>query len=187
MLSRSDWRAGMIRAAWMVVVVLLMAPLASTAQSDEDAGGAYGGFYGAGGIKGSEAPTGSGGAYIGLYDTGSFRKLVHPGLFLELGATGPTKKTSADGVFSFNFQSTYNTDRHPGDPKRRHIFVFVNGGYSRFFLTGNAADYGGGIIWRYAQKSSDSDLRFEYREYYIAGSGRQPTFRISHEWGSGLE
>lgn len=144
----------------------------------KDAGGFMVGLYGAGG------KTGQGGLFFGGYSTGSLLHPAFPGVVFELGLAGHTPSHAVDGVVSINLQPTYYLDRHPNNSKRQHAFAFVNGGYTRFFATGNAADYGGGVIWRRKGSTDDfADTRFEYREYYLAGVGRQQEVRVSWEWG----
>jgi hypothetical protein len=132
------------------------------------------GAYGAGG------KLGEGGVFIGGSDTGTFRHPSFPSGVIELGfAHTPAKRV--DGVFAANLQPTFNTDKHPTDESRHHFFLYLNGGYTRFFQTGNAADYGGGVIWR--PKNSGTETRFEYREYYIEGWGRQQEARVAWDFG----
>jgi hypothetical protein len=145
----------------------------------KDAGGFVMGVFGGGGLMGQ------GGAFVGGYSTGS---VFHPGtpeVVFEFGMAAHTPTHTVDGIFSVNTQPTFNLDRHPNDSKHQHAFVFLNGGYTRFFATGNAADYGGGLILRPNGGSSAwfRETRFEYREYYLAGFGRQQTVRVSWEVG----
>ncbi len=173
----------MVKSVWIAIVLFLLSSICCLAQSnDEDAGGFVAGEYGAGGR------TGSGGVYLGLYDTGGLQRLASPrhflapGFFLELGLAGATPKTPVDGLFSFNFQSTYNLHQDPTRSRRTPAFLFFNGGYSRFFVTGNAVNYGGGVMWRFTQRNDEfRGLRIEYRESYMPGWGRQPTVRLSFE------
>ena len=147
-------------------------------KEDKDAGGSMVGTYGAGG------KLGEGGVFIGGYSTGSLLHPAFPGIVFELGMAAHTPSHTVDGVFAANMQPTFYLDRHPDSDKHQHVFLFVNGGYTRFFATGNAADYGGGLIWRQQGNSADfKDTRFEYREYYIAGFGRRQEVRVSWEWG----
>lgn len=132
------------------------------------------GVYGAGG------KLGEGGVFIGGSDTGSFRHPIFPSGVIELGLAHTPAKT-VDGALSVNLQPTFNTDKNPTDESRQHFFLYLNGGYARFFQTGNAADYGGGVIWR--PKNSGMETRFEYREFYIEGWGRQPEVRIAWDIG----
>ncbi|HUB53045.1 MAG TPA: hypothetical protein VL986_12900 [Terracidiphilus sp.] len=132
------------------------------------------GVYGAGG------KLGEGGVYIGGSDTGTLRHPGWPSGVFELGVAHTPART-VDGVFSANLQPTFNTDKHPTDESRGHLFLFLNGGYARFFKTGNAAEYGGGVIWR--PINSATETRFEYREYYIAGWGRQEEVRVAWDFG----
>lgn len=149
---------------------------------NKDAGGFMVGLYGAGG------KTGQGGVFIGGYSTGSLLHPAVPGLVFELGLAAHTPSHTVDGVVSANVQPTFYLDKHPNNPNRQHAFLFVNGGYTRFFATGNAADYGGGVICRRKGSTDDfADTRFEYREYYLAGFGRQQEVRVSWEWGGGLD
>ncbi|MGD0735631.1 MAG: hypothetical protein ABR976_10810 [Terracidiphilus sp.] len=179
----------MVKSVWIAFALFLVFSTCCMAQSnDEDAGGLVAGEYGAGGR------TGSGGVFLGLYDTGGLQRLASPrhflapGFFLELGLAGPTPKTPVDGLFSFNFQSTYNLHHDPTRSRRTPALLFFDVGYSRFFVTGNVADYGGGVMWHFAQRNGDfKGLRVEYREFYVAGWGRQPTVRISFENGGDLQ
>jgi hypothetical protein len=153
-----------------------------SAPENKDAGGLIGGVYGSGGLMGQ------GGVFIGGYSTGSLLHPAFPGVVFELGLAGHTPSHVVDGVFAANMQPTFYLDRHPNDPKHQHAFIFLNGGYTRFFATGNAADYGGGVIWRRKGPSSNfADTRFEYREYYLAGFGRQQEVRVSWEWGGDMD
>jgi hypothetical protein len=150
---------------------------------DKDAGGFVVGVFGGGGLMGQ------GGVFVGGYSTGS---VFHPGtpeVVFEFGMAAHTPTHAVDGIFSVNTQPTFNMDRHPNDPKHQHAFAFLNGGYTRFFATGNAADYGGGLILRPKGGSSAGfgETRFEYREYYLAGFGRQHTVRVSWEVGGASE
>jgi len=165
---------------------IMDAPLSSPPNQgnpkDKDAGNLMFGFYGTGGKMGQ------GGVFVGGYSTGSLRHPGLPGVSLELGLAGHTPSRTVEGVFSANLQPTFYLDKHPDDPNHKHAFVFVSGGYTRFFATGNAADYGGGVIWRRKGSGEDfADTRFEYREYYIAGFGRQQGIRVSWEWGGDLD
>lgn len=166
---------------WILLACFLIC-MPCLAQNDTDAGGLAGGLYGTGGA------IGGGGAFLGIYDTGSFRKFTHPGFFLDLGVVGPTRKTKADGVFSFNYQSTYNLRRDPDSRSSRPALLFLTGGYSGFFNNGNGVNYGGGLIWRHPRPYSDyGALRLEYRETFVPGWGRQPGFRIAYETGGNLD
>ncbi len=173
----------MLRSGWIFCALMLGMIPSSLAQTESD-GAAGGGFYGSGGRSGAA------GAYLGIYDTKdfekptSFKKLMSPGLFLELGLIGPVRKNLVDGLFALNFQSTYNLRRGGNWRGRDKKFLFLNGGYSRFFVNGNGVDYGGGILWRHDKRETDfNEFRFEYREFYLPGWGRQPGFRISFEKG----
>jgi hypothetical protein len=132
------------------------------------------GVYGAGGNLGE------GGVFIGGSDTGSFRHPIFPSGVIELGLAHTPART-VDGVFAANLQPTFNTDKHPTDDSRNHLFVYLNGGYIRFFKTGNAADYGGGVIWR--PRNTAMETRIEYREYYIEGWDRQQEVRLAWDIG----
>jgi hypothetical protein len=174
----------MRRIDWILLVLLLATALPCLAQTNSDDGAFVGGFYGSGGTSGAA------GAFIGLYDTKdlekptSFKSLLSPGMFLELGAIGPVRKSDADGLFAVNFQSTYNLRKGGSWHGRDKKFLFLNGGYSRFFANGNGVDYGGGVLWRHDKRENGfNEFRFEYREFYLAGWGRQPGFRISFENG----
>lgn len=158
-------------------------PCCSTVQPSQDdysdTGGGLIGLYGGG------WNVGEGGVYTGMFFAGAGRHPTGPGTMLELGIARTPAKT-VDGVFALNYQQLFVTDKHPGDPKKHHEYLFLNGGYTRFFVTGNAADYGGGVIWRIPGSPAEfKEARFEYREYYIAGYGRQKEVRVSWELGGG--
>jgi hypothetical protein len=168
------------------VLLCLLAIVTSfcNAQSNADAGGLDGGFYGSGG------KTGSCGGFISLYDTGGVRHFGGPGVQLELGLAGPTPATTVDGQFTINWLQSINTDREPMNDNRRHAFLYLTGGYSRYFVTGNAVDYGAGVNWRLKSRTKIGEwkaIRLEYRENYVFGWGRQPGIRISYETGGDLE
>jgi hypothetical protein len=173
----------MLRIGWILIGLMLVMVPSSFAQTDSDAGAFSGGFYGSGGRSGAA------GAYLGIYDTKdfekptSFKKLMSPGFFLELGMIGPIRKSPIDGVFAFNAQSTYNLRRGGKWRGEGKTFLFLNGGYSRFFVNGNGADYGGGILCRHDRQGDSrgkfNEFRIEYREFYLPGWGRQPGFRLS--------
>jgi hypothetical protein len=143
-----------------------------------NAGGGLIGVYGGGG------KVGEGGVYTGMFDTGTLRHPDGLGLMLELGVAAKTPAKTTDGVLALNLQQVFNVDKHSTDLTKNHAFLFLNGGYTRFILTGNAADYGGGVIWRLPGTAAEfKEARFEYREYYIAGYGRQQEVRVSWELG----
>jgi len=138
------------------------------AQNDhnDDAGALAGGLYG------SAGKTGAAGGYIAVYDTGSVRRITHPGLMFDLGLVGPVPKNPVDGVFSINYLSTYNTRSGPYSEDQRQIFPFASVGYSRLFATGNAVNYGGGLLWRYSKHGTYDNvpgIRMEYRDYWLPG------------------
>ena len=175
----------MLRSVWIVYGLTLAMIPSSLAQAYGDDGAVVGGFYASGARS-----VGGGGAFLGIYDTKdferptSFKRLMSPGLFLELGAIGPVRKSPADGLFAFNAQSTYNLRRGGNWHGKDKKFLFLNGGYTRFFTSGNGVDYGCGILWRHDKQENDfKEVRFEYREFYLPGWGRQPGFRISFETG----
>ena len=135
------------------------------------------------GIFGGGGKTGSSGAYLVGEGAGVFPRFG-TGLEIELGAIGPMPHQQLDGLLSINAQPTFFATKKGIRSDRRNLFVFLNGGYSRFFVNGNGVNYGGGLIWRYAHTNSEfSGLRLEYREYYLGGWGRQPEVRISWERG----
>ena len=153
-----------------------------TSDQEGDAGGGVLGVYGGGG------KVGEGGVYTGMFLPGTMPHQNGFGLMAELGVAAKTPANTADGVFALNYQQIFVTDRHPGNLEKHHAFVFLNGGYTRFFLTGNAADYGGGVVWRLPGTAAMfKQARFEYREFYIAGYGRQPEVRVSWELGGPWE
>jgi len=169
----------MAKLVWVSLLFFSICLARSEAQVvDDDIGGLVGGFYGSGGMEGS------GGVFLSVYDTGSFRKLTNPGISFELGLTGPTPKTPVDGLFSFDYQSNYDLRRSLGQKSKWPALFFLSGGYSRFFATGNAVNYGGGFTWRFPRANSEfSGVRLEYRESFMPGWGRQPGIRISYETG----
>jgi len=169
-----------MRRAFLVVIAVAILCSPGWSQNEQDVGGLVVGGFGSGGT------IGSGGVFLGVYDTGSFHKITRPGIFAELGVAGPTPKSPVDGVFSFDYQSTYNLRQDLDRASRRPALLFLSGGYSRFFATGNGVNYGGGLLWRFPREHSEfSAIRVEYRESYVPGWGRQPGVRIGFE--SGLE
>jgi hypothetical protein len=165
-----------------IIDVPLSSPSKQSQLENKDAGNPMFGVYGSGGKMGQ------GGVFIGGYSTGSLRHPGLPGVVIELGLAGHTPSHTVDGVFSVNMQPTFYLDKHPDDSNHQHAFVFVSGGYTRFFATGNAANYGGGLIWRRKGSGEDfADTRFEYREYYITGFGLQQEVRVSWAWGGDLD
>lgn len=149
-----------------------------TSDEEGDGGGFVLGAYGGGG------KVGEGGLYTGMFLPGTLRNQYGFGVIGELGVAAKTPAHTADGVFALNYQQIFVTDRHPSNLAKHHAFVFLNGGYTRFFLTGNAADYGGGVVWRLPGTAAMfKQARLEYREFYIAGYGRQPEVRVSWELG----
>ena len=167
-----------MRTIWLLAAMLLGSTVPLHAQSqDYDAGGFSTGLYGAG-WKGA----GSVGVYIGIFDTSRFPKLWPGGVFLELGATGPIASRPMDGTFSINYQSTFFPKSNRHREAQKFILPFVTAGYTRYFVTGNAVDYGAGVNWRIKGGSEHSTgMRIEYREAYIAGIGRRPEFRLSYD------
>lgn len=173
----------MIRSFLLLTLIVVTLPVCR-AQMESDAGGAVGGFYG------TVGKTGSAGGFIALYSTGSIRHFGAPGIQLEMGLAGLTPITPVDGQFAINWLQTINTDKTPTNGNRRHAFLFLAGGYSRYFVTGNAVDYGAGVNLRLKSKTRYSEwkaIRLEYREDYVFGWGRQPGLRISYETGSDVE
>jgi len=164
---------------WIIFVLafLLICCGACTAQNESQSALTRG-FYGGGGR------TGSSGVYVTGEGAGFFPQFG-TGLLLELGAIGPTPRRQLDGLLSINAQPMFFATKRGMSSSQRKTFVFLNGGYSRFFANGNGVNYGGGLIWRYRHTESGfSGLRFEYREYYLGGWGRQPEVRIAWERGS---
>lgn len=161
---------------WIVLATFLVNATLCWPQSEPDTGGLATGVYGSGGTK-----DGGGGVYIGIYDAGPFHRVINPGFFIDLGMVGPTRKSPADGVFSFNCQSSYLLHKGADRLFKPGVF-FLTGGYSGFFNNGNGANYGGGFIWRFVHPHHEnSGVRLEYREAFVPGWGQQPWFRISFE------
>ena len=159
-----------------VVVLLLVCSGALNAQNESQSA-LTGGFFGGWG------KTGSSGAYLTGEGAG-FLPQFGTGLSVELGAIGPTPRRPLDGLLSINAQPTFFATKRGNRANHGKLLVFLNGGYSRFFANGNGLDYGGGLIWRYRRNGAGfSAMRFEYREYYLGGWGRQPEVRISWERG----
>jgi hypothetical protein len=129
------------------------------------------------GTYGSGGKTGGAGVFLGFYDTGSIRKIVHSGAMIDLGIVGPVPTRAVDGNVSINYLTTYATGTKAG---RARVFPFVKVGYSRLFATGNAVNYGAGILWRY-RHGKDSGIRFEGRDCWVPGVEHIPGFRISFE------
>ena len=160
----------------VLLVTLLFLARTCGAQSESESAFTRGVFGGGG-------KTGSSGAYLIGEGAGVFPRFG-TGLEVELGVIGPMPHQQLDGLLSINAQPTFFATKKGIRSNRRNLFVFLNGGYSRFFVNGNGVNYGGGLIWRYAHTNSEfSGLRLEYREYYLGGWGRQPEVRISWERG----
>ncbi len=160
---------------FMLMIAVLMAAVPwCFAQNEPDTGGLAAGIYGSG------DNAGGGGAYLGIYDAASFRRIVNPGLFVDVGMLGTTRTTSLDGVFSVNYQSSYLLHRG-ADRLRKPGVLFVTAGYSRFFNNGNGVNYGTGLLWRFPTRRSFAAIRLEYREIYVPGWGRQPGIRVGCE------
>ena len=150
----------------------------SAAKTGFDDGAAVGGIFGAG-TKGA----GVGGAYVSLFETAhSFNPKYAGGLMLELGYSHGVASPGSDGLVAVTYDHTLNLTRSTS-PKRNVIHPFLDVGYTRFFLGGNALHYGGGLLWHYSSVDSKG-FRLEYRGYSIAGQTPISTIRISHEWGS---
>ncbi len=129
----------MTKTIQILLALILMCASCSVAQTEPDTGGLAVGVYGSGGTMG-----GGGGAYLGFYDAGPFRRIWNNGFFLDLGVTGPTRKATADGLFSFNSQSTYLLHRGP-DRARKPGLLFWTVGYSRLFNNGNGSELWGRV------------------------------------------
>ena len=172
MLKKIGYFVCSLIAFWIVPVIY--------GQNDhlENAGALAGGLYGSGGKNGTA------GGYIAVYDTGSIRRVANSGFMLDLGLIGPVPRNPVDGVFSVNYLTTYNTRSGPYAYSQRQIFPFATVGYSRLFATGNALNYGGGILLRYSKRGTSDNVpgvRFEYRDYWLPGFEHMRGFRISFE------
>lgn len=166
----------MSRAIPFLLAILLIGVRTCCAQNESNSA-RTGGFFGGGG------KTGSSGTYLTGEGAGFFPQFG-TGLLVEIGAIGPTPHRQLEGLLSINAQPTFFATKNGTRPGQRNRLFFLDGGYSRFFVNGNGVNYGGGLIWRYKQtKDGFSALRFEYKEYYLSGWGRQPEVRISWEHG----
>jgi hypothetical protein len=175
-----------MRMFWVFAIAMLANTLALHAQDNKyqnDAGGLGCGLYGSGGIG-----HGSAGGYIMVYETSRFPKLWPGGVLVDAGVTGPIAGRPIDGTLSVNYQAMFNP-KSKGHQREKLVFPFVTAGYTRFVVTGNAANYGAGVNWwiRETPKGDIEGLRFEYREAYIAGVGRRPEFRVSYAFMIGGE
>ena len=171
----------MMKLVSIVCALLLVGATFCRAQNESYAEGFSTGVYGTGGaLRG-------GGGYLSLYSAGSFRRVLNPGMSFDLGLVGPTPKSQADGVFSFNYQTSYLL--HPGrDRVYKPGLLYLTGGYSGFFTNGNGVNYGGGLAWRLPRSESQfSIVSLEYREYYIPGWGRQPGVRLAFGVGGSTQ
>ncbi|HEY4356500.1 MAG TPA: hypothetical protein VGN16_12185 [Acidobacteriaceae bacterium] len=159
----------------LVILCFSIPEIHGQTSNDPDHGGLATGFYGSSGTG-----SGSAGVFLGLYSTGRFPHLgSNGGLFLDLGVAGPTAKTPVDGTFSVNWQPTWNPPRKSS----KLILPFITTGYTRYFLTGNAVNYGGGVLWHLPRRQvgSENVLRLEYREMLFFDGHRVPTVRIAYQ------
>ena len=124
------------------------------------------------------------GAYLGIYDVGRFHTIWNNGFLLDLSVFGPTHRSNADGVLSFNSQSTYLLHRAP-DRLLKPGLLFLTVGYSKFFINGSGVNYGSGVMGHLPRANSDFNaIRLEYRETFVPGWGRQPGFLMAWEGGT---
>jgi hypothetical protein len=164
------------RLGWLLALVM-MCGVCCQSQNAEDAEKVTAGVYGSGG------KVNGGGMSLSFYNAGPFWRVLNPGANFELGLFGPTPKTRADGVFSIDYQSTYQLHRG-ADRLYKPGLLYLSCGYSGFFTNGNGVNYGGGVTWRLPRpKAQYSTVSLEYREYYVPGWGRQPGFRLSYGVG----
>jgi hypothetical protein len=165
----------MKRAAVVLGFVFLMTAFKGSAQSTkDDQGGVVMGLYGSG-----ASGTDGGGAFLGLYSSASIRKPWEGnGVFLELGTARLPYGPTLDGTFSATYRMTVNTSA--GQTGKRAVLPYLDGGYTRYFINGNALHYGGGVLWKISGQYEQSKvLGLEYRESIIAGHGRQPELRLT--------
>lgn len=167
----------------VLTLLIITSPCCVAQHSAERAsfndGAAVGGLFGAG-AKGAEM----GGAYLGLFGTAhSLNPKEGGGLMLELGYAHDIAVPGNDELFAVSYDQTFNFTTESSPPKKNLFHPFLDVGYTRFFLGGNALHYGGGLLWHYSSVDSKG-FRLEYRGYSIAGHDPISTIRISHEWGS---
>jgi hypothetical protein len=87
------------------------------------------------------------------------------GLLFEVGYVAPWSNFKAGSAFlSANYMAAWSLD------KKQRWLPFATVGYSRLFGTGNAANFGGGLDYRY--KNNDA-IRFELRDYATFTGPRQ--------------
>jgi hypothetical protein len=171
----------MIRRFGIVLGIFLVSATFCRAQNEVNNDAFATGVYGGGG------KLNGGGVFLSTYRIGPFRRILNPGVSFELGLLGPTPKTEADGVFSFNYRTTYLLHKGSDRLYKPGLF-YLTGGYSGLFTNGHGVNYGGGLTWRLARpKSQYSTISLEYREVYLPGWGRQPGFRLAFGVGDETE
>jgi hypothetical protein len=117
-----------------------------------------------GGAKTSGASF-TGGVTVGEYWARTFGKGVTASPQFELGIIGPLPAGKPmDGLAGFDFMFA---NRAP----RRKIYPFFTGGYTRMFVTGNAANFGLGFD--FGKSEYKRLVRIELKDYYLFTGPKQ--------------
>jgi putative flippase GtrA len=104
-------------------------------------------------------PTFTGGVTGGMYFARPLGDRIMPAPQFELGIVGPLPRGHAlDGLFSFDYMFAQKIPH-------RGLYPFATAGYTRFFVTGNAANFGLGLD--FGPQNSARLTRIELRDYLV--------------------
>jgi hypothetical protein len=151
-----------------VAILILIATTAMNAQTPQPAPRDYGTdcayeniFLGPSVAAGGAAaqPTFTGGVTFGQYFAPSLGSRITAAPQFELGIVGPLPRGHVlDGLAGYD---TMIAQKIP----YRGLYPFLTAGYTRFFVTGNAANFGLGLD--FGPQNSDRLTRIELRDYLI--------------------
>jgi putative flippase GtrA len=114
---------------------------------------------------GSTQSTFTAGVTIGQYFAKTLGKGITASPQFELGIVGPLPRGfPLDGLVSMDFMFA-NKIPH------RDVYAFLNGGYTRMFVTGNAVNFGLGVD--IGKNGTEKAVRIELRDYYLFTGPRQ--------------
>lgn len=132
-------------------------PAAPTPQKDYGTDCAYANFFlgPAASLSSATHVTGTAGITFGMYSASPSRLNASPQF--ELGIAGPLPGHPLDGLVSANYMFATKVPH-------REIYPSLTAGYTRFFVTGNAINFGIGVD---LGNRNDALVRLEVRDYFL--------------------